>query len=302
MKPFRMRYYLMAPLLVLAMIACAKRDSDFAKKAAEQKAAAEAAKKPGAAQPKPGDAKAGTNDGKVDVPESSRGGTPSTGTDKPADSKKSDSDTKEIDPEQKKKTPKEHEGDLHTEDSCDNKISMKLGDKEEKLSYDDIVKNEEGTYVLQDTQLFIEKKTESEKTTQLNMIGLPLELADGKDDAKSDKHLNFVCNTVKESSQKIEGDVTLPYDISTKDGSIKHLRIDNVSVSKTEQKTNSRIYKHASKSYNLKMVLALDSGNNQVSIVKAKDSKDIILKIQFKETKDQETITKTYQGTYSLKK
>jgi hypothetical protein len=279
MKPFKMRYYYLAPLLVLAMIACAKRDNDFAKKAAAGRDAQQKT----------------ANETNQTAPVNVGNGSASNAA---GDA------IKDADKDKNKKQDASYNGDLETKKSCENKVSMALDEKEEDVVYKDIVTNEDGTYTLQSTELFIDQAQDTAKPLQVNALGVPFNLPEGQDDGAG-KNLNVVCQTLDltdRSKEKINGDMTLPYDISTKDGSIKHLRQDKLALSKSEKIATSRIYPNSDKEYTFKKLISTESETMKIALVRMKDSKDFTLKIQMKSKSDLGVVTKTLKGTYSLKK
>lgn len=273
MKTFRMRYYYMAPLLVLAMVACAKRDNDFAKKAAAAKAAAQQ-QKPGAqTSPTP-------------TPTPGRGTTADT-----AATDKKDS----------------YKGDLSAvrQDSCANPIAMEINtDNDEKeLSVDDLITKDKASYVLQSTKLFVETtaKGADKATSQIALEGSLYELPkDFKSQAQATDKAMVTCLT--KTLEAATGGLTLPYDISTEDGSIKNLRQDKLELTKTSTALTSTLYAQAQDAKDLKVSPdGVDS--YKLLIVGGKDNAEITIKTQTV-TKDTSgnTIKKTVMGTYSLKK
>jgi hypothetical protein len=304
MKSFNMRPYYLAPLLVLAMIACAKRDSNFAKDAAAKRAAEQQ--------------KAGTQGTPTASP--SPGASPGAS---PADAAPAaDSDGKPADDaaktdEQKKaeeaKKAAAYEGDLTTQSACENKISAALADNEEEISMKDIATGEEGTYILQSGEIFIEQSVDADKSSlQLDAIATPWTLPADQDKAEG-KNLQIACHTVKlteKSTDKISGeDFALPYDISTKNGFAKHIRRDSVTLSATENVVKSKIYayKNSKEGFDVNEYVrnpntANESVKATIKLKRVKGSKDFSFIIQRKSTQAKGVSTKTVIGTYSLKK
>lgn len=297
MKSFQMRSYYLAPLLVLAMVACAKRDNDFAKKAAEAKAAAE-------------QLKAGTQKPAAS-PVPSPGASPATAAD---GSEVTDPAASTTDPDDKKKADaKSYEGDLTTQKSCDNHISSSPEENESAIEMRNILTSEEGTYVLQSGELFLEQQdTDSDKpSNQINAIATPWTLAADQDKAEG-KNLQVTCHSVdisEKSKQKVSGVLALPYDINAKTGFAKHIRRDQITLSATEKTVKSNIYtyKKAAEGFDVGAYVANpnsanDSVKTVVTMKRVKNSTDFKLIIKTKTTSATGVSTKTVLGTYSLKK
>lgn len=284
MKSFKMRSYYLAPLLILAAVACAKRDSDFAKKAADAKATQQQ--------------KAGTQG--TPAPSPSPGASPAdTAADpdaKPAEDGKKAEDAKKED-------PTAYEGDLTKQASCENKISLTAGDDEHDIDVKDIITNEDGTYILQSAELFLEQSKDSEKTAnQLNAIATPMKAGEVGQIVVG-KNLQITCHTVdlsENSTQQISGLLSLPYDISTKDGKTKQMRRDEVVLSKEKKSALSTI--DQAKNFDLQELIKNAKETTTIKLRRAKDSKDFTLILQFKKKNAEGVSIKTVLGTYSLKK
>lgn len=308
MKSFQMRSYYLAPLLVLAMVACAKRDNDFAKKAAEAKAAAEQLKagtqKPTASPvPSPGASPAtAAEDSDVTDPAAS---TTDPDAQKAEDAAKSD--------DKMKADAKSYEGDLTTQKSCDNHISSSPEENENAIEMRNILTSEEGTYVLQSGELFLEQQdADSDKpSNQINAIATPWTLAADQDKAEG-KNLQVTCHSVdisEKSKQKVSGVLALPYDINAKTGFAKHIRRDQITLSATEKtvKSNIYVYKKAAEGFDVGAYVANPNSTNDsvktvVTMKRVKNSTDFKLIIKTKTTSATGVSTKTVLGTYSLKK
>lgn len=286
MKTFKMRYYYMAPLIVLAMVACAKRDTDFAKKAAAAKEAA--AQKPGTpgTDTSPTDNTTGTG----------RDGSAGTGTDtakdkngKPVESKKDGT----------------YGGDLESTyaTSCENKIAMVADADEEELVTKEVITKDKGSYVLQSTSMFSERIEKGSKAkNQVVLAGSLYELPkDFKTSSQDHSKILVNCHTIKidnKSTQTLTAVGSLPYEISTEDGSIKIFRADQIVLGKTSTATTT--LKASSMKFEDFMT---DNGNIRKSIVvKSKDSSDITIKLFTSKEDDKGTVTTTISGVYSLKK
>lgn len=272
MKSFKMRYFFLTPMVVLAMVACAKRDSDFAKRAAEARNAAD--KTATEAPPAPG----------LDANPSPKAD-PATLVDK---------DTYKG----------ETEG-LYKE-SCKNPIHMEPQEGEIELAMDKIVTKEKGSYVLQSSELYVDHAAKDVKGhNQLHATGSQFELPkDFNKTATDSTKVIPVCHTIKAdeaSTQKLSENLILPYEISTEDGAVKVLRQDQIEIDhKAVIKTISTLN---SKDSDLKEILS-DAEGKRSLIVKRTNSDDITIKLQITTTDETSgTLTNVFMsGNYSLKK
>lgn len=282
MKPFRMRSYYLAPLLVLAVIACAKRDNDFAKKAANNRAGAQKMTDR-TGQPLPKD---GVNTDLLNKEPTVK-----------------DAETKD------KKQETSYAGDLEQtfRETCKNMISMDVDSEkgEEEIALTDIITQEKKSYVLQSTELFAEKTGKDIKDIrQMTFTGSAFELPKDFKSQAEDQKTVVTCHNVSfdgAAKQEITADLILPYDISAEDGAIRVLRQDKVELSSAKKAVASTLY---SQSMNLKDAISEDVENKKILIVKHKDSSDITIKIQ-STTTDKKTgavLKKTISGNYALKK
>ncbi len=251
MNTFKMRYFFLVPTVVLAMVACAKRDSDFARRATEPVA------------------------------------------DKAVD-----------------KTA--YKGDLKAvyQDSCKNLISMDLknntsSDIEKELTLDDVVTKEKGSYVLQSTELYVDRAVKDSKiNNQLFATGSHYELPKDFVTTSTDNgKIVVVCHTVKAdeaSAQNLSASLVLPYAFSTLDGSVPALRQDKIDIdNKAAVKTTSVLY---SQDDNLEKMLTDSKGKH--SLVMKHTNGDITINTQVSTTDEKSgTVTNVFMsGTYSLKK
>lgn len=282
MKSFRMRSYYLAPLLVLAVVACAKRDNDFAKKAANNRAGAQKVTDR-AGQPLPKD---GVNPEVLNKEQTVK-----------------DAETKD------KKQQATYAGDLEQtfREACKNMISMEADTEkdEEEIVLSDIITKEKQSYVLQSTELFAERTDKETKDVhQMTFTGSTFELPKDFKGQAQDQKTVVTCHNVsldEAAKQEMSADLILPYDISAEDGAIKVLRQDKAELSSSKKAVASTLYSQA---MNLKEAISEDQENKKILIVKHKDSSDITIKIQ-STTTDKKTgaiLKKTISGTYALKK
>ncbi|MBS1969896.1 MAG: hypothetical protein JSU04_06290 [Bdellovibrionales bacterium] len=287
MNSFRMRYYYMAPLLVLAMVACAKRDNNFAKKAGEAKAAQQKA-----GQPTPTPSPTGKDTADTSV------------TTNPDGTKKTEEKDKSS------AVANAYKGDLEQTyaDSCENKLAMEVNkdDKEEEIQLKDIITKEKGSYVLKSTDLFAERTDKDSKIlNQMVLAGSSFDLPKDFKDTAQGQAVMVNCHTINladDSSQTMIGELVVPYEISTVDGAIKVLRFDKVELKNKNQSTALTVLK--AKEGNLTNLVEKEAEGRKVLLLKHSDSSDITIRIQ-KSIKDEKTgsvMKKTFSATYSLKK
>lgn len=292
MNSFKMRYYYMAPLLVLAMVACAKRDNNFAKKAGEAKAAQEKAAHP-TPTPSPTGKDAATPGADTSV------------TTNPDGTKKT-----EENKDKKSTVENAYKGDLEQTyaDSCDNKLAMEADkdNKEEEIHLKDIITKEKGSYVLKSTDLFAERTDKDSKIlNQMVLAGSSFDVPKDFKDTAQGQSVMVNCHTINladDSTQTMIGELVVPYEISTVDGAIKVLRFDKVELKNKNQSTALTVLK--AKEGNLTNLVEKETEGRKVLLLKHSDSSDITIRIQ-KSIKDEKTgslMKKTYSATYSLKK
>lgn len=299
MNSFKMRYYYMAPLLVLAMVACAKRDNNFAKKAGEAKAAQEKAAQEKAAA------------GKTTTPPAGKDGAdPGTGSETPVTTNPDGTKKTEEDKDKKSTVENAYKGDLEQTyaDSCDNKLAMEADkdNKEEEIHLKDIITKEKGSYVLKSTDLFAERTDKDSKIlNQMVLAGSSFDLPKDFKDMAQGQSVMVNCHTINladDSTQTMIGELVVPYEISTVDGAIKVLRFDKVELKNKNQSTALTVLK--AKDGNLTNLVEKESEGRKVLLLKHSDSSDITIRIQ-KSLKDEKTgsvMKKTFSATYSLKK
>jgi hypothetical protein len=293
-----MRYYYIAPLLVLAMVACAKRDNNFAKKAGEAKAAQEKAAQEKAAA------------GKTTTPPGKDSANPGTCADNSVTTNPDCTQKPDENREKKSTVENAYNGDLEQTytDSCENKLAMEVNkeNKEEELHLKDIITKEKGSYVLKSTNLFAERTDKDSKVlNQIVLAGSAFDLPKDFKDMAQGQAVMVNCHTINladDSKQTMVGDFVIPYEISTVDGAIKVLRFDKVELKNKNQSTALTVLK--AKEGNITNLVEKESEGRKVLLIKHSDSSDITIRIQ-KSLKDEKTgsvMKKTYSATYSLKK
>ncbi|HEY8269698.1 MAG TPA: hypothetical protein VIG33_02335 [Pseudobdellovibrionaceae bacterium] len=275
MKSFKMRYFFIAPMVVLAIVACAKRDSDFAKRAEDARNAANKTTPPTSPTPSP------TTDLKAPSPAPADPANPTTDTSEDQDGTK----------------------DLYKE-SCKNPIVMEVQEDETELAIDDLVSKEKSSYILQSSEFYVDHAVKDAKENslpknQLHVTGSQYELPKDFDKTATDENkILVICHTVKAdktSTQKMSDNFILPYEISAADGSVTVLRQDKIDIdSKATIKKVSTLY---SQKFSLKQLLA-DPQVKQSLIVKHSDG-SIVIKLQLTNTEDK---TDAFiSATYTLK-
>lgn len=283
----QIRYFLLTPMVVLAIVACAKRDSDFAKRAAEAK---EAANK--------------TAPGKDPKTSLSPSPNPSVSPAEPADSV--------ADNEEESRNDQDGTADLYKE-SCNNPISMEAKEGETVLTVEELLNKDKQAYVLQSSEFYVEQtakasKEESAAKHQLHVTGSHYALPqDFKAKATASNKMVVVCHTVKAdeaSTQKMSHGYILPYEISAADGAIAVLRQDKTDIdNKANIKNVSTLYSQA---YNVKHLLADTQQVTKSLILKQADG-TIVIKLHIKNVieKSEETsgaVTNAFvSGVYALK-
>ncbi|MGZ3795455.1 MAG: hypothetical protein ACXVB1_03775 [Pseudobdellovibrionaceae bacterium] len=260
MTSFQLRYFFLTPLVVLAIIACAKRDSDFAKRAAEARNAANKPAPQASASPSPGKT--------VPPPNPSPSTSPATPADPSAN----------IDNEDQDGT-----ADLY-KDHCDNLIKMEAQEGETELTLDDMLTKEKKASVLQSSEFYVEHATKDAKAkSQLHAASSQYVLPKDFSKTATDKNkITLICHTVKAdktSTQKMDAQFILPNEIS-EDGSVSVLRQDKIAIdNKATISTLSTLY---SENFNLKKLLEDVRVKNSL-IVKQADG-NITIKLQLAET------------------
>ncbi len=327
MNSFKMRYYYMAPLLMLAMVACAKRDNNFAKNAAEAKAAQEKTAQEKAAREKAGQApctslcppsapggKGGTNPGNtVDgaTPVKEKDG--STVTTKPdgtkvtatADGKtivtSPDGKTMTTTPdgkitvEDKKPATKDaYKGDLEQTlaDSCENKLAMEVNkdNKEEEIQLKDVITKEKSSYVLKSTDLFAERTDKDSKTlNQIVLAGSAFELPKDFKDTTQGQAVMVNCHTINLADDSSQ--TMIGELVVPYEISTADGAIKVLRFDKVELKNKNQstaLTVLKAKDGNLTNLIEKEAEGRKVLLFKNSDSSDITIRIQ-KTIKDEKT-------------
>lgn len=271
MKSFKSRYFFLAPMVVLALVACAKRDSEFAKRAAEAKAGAQKTETPATDSAKP--------------------------TSPPAP---------ELNP---KSETKAYEGDVTdiVKDTCENPIKMEAQKGEKELVLSELFSDDQGSYVLQSTEFFSETQSEGEDSkNQLHATGSAYTLPEKfKSSTIAHDKIIVVCHTGKDGSKdkkvhKLNGSLRLPHEIHL-DGKVKIFREDKVAIENTTIKTTSTLYEQ---DQDLKKMISEAKPEGLKFIILKQSNNDIVVKMQIIKTdeKTSETGLLSMSGTYTLKK
>ncbi|WP_413289919.1 hypothetical protein [Bdellovibrio sp. HCB337] len=277
MNSFRMRHLIMIPLITLAVVACAKRDSNFGKKSRGGNQTKTATDGTGTGTGTP------TNpDDKVDL-----GGGDKDSVDQPEVTEETD------------------EVAGYTE-QCKNPILMDVADGDDPVTVDELLKDGKGTYSLIDTQYFVETETKAEEAKkQLYVLGSEYATPAGFSKAVSDSQKIFVnCHTIKPSASKdatnkIRHSNDLPNSFDAETGIGKVMRQDAFSIKDGTLKTLSTLY---TGNYSLEDQLGQSKPEGRkVLIVKHGDKVIIKLKYSTTETSGQKT-TMTASATYKLVK
>lgn len=277
MKSTGMRYFLLAPMVVLATVACAKRDNDFAARLA--KAKSEAAEKTG----KPLDGTAASRFTKT-TPE-----IPTT-LPLPAEAYKGDAT-------------------IVRADACENPIKMEAQKDEKELALDEIGGADKSSLLLKSTEFFSEvttKEKETETKAQLHATGSLFTLPENfKATTSTQDKVAVICQTGKEApedrkAEKLEAVLRLPLEVLA-DGSVKILREDKVEIEGRLVKTNSTLYEA---DQNLKKMAGDENSEGTQLLVLKQTNGDVVIKLKTTSTDAAtgKTTTQWMAGTYTVKK
>jgi hypothetical protein len=270
-----MRYFLLAPMVVLAMVACAKRDSEFAKRAADAKTGAN--KVTTKASPSPSAS-----------PATSVSPNPSVSPAPTADKDLYKGDTENI-----------------AQDHCDNPFKMELQEGETKLELSDLLKEEKGTYVLKSTEFFVEYQAKNGKViSQVHATGSEFASPEEfKSPATVYDKIVPICHTAQDKIKEgkvisARGSIQLPNEFQI-DGSVKILRKDKFEAANALIKVTSTL---SSADANIKTMIGAEKPTGTTDLILRKDnSSDVVIKINYTKT-DAAGLTGSVwmSGTYSL--
>jgi len=288
---------LLIPVLALALNACAKRDSAFKKRAAQQ------AQQTKTTPPQDCPSKCTIETlppgkGKIELQKPGRG---HTGTEEQPDTKKpgTESPTEPV--------PEGADGALVHADNCVNPISMDPTGEEQALTLADLINpSNQGTYSLIRTHYFAEAEgKEGQKKEQIYALGsefkTPAEFTSSLSDTQK---VTVVCHTTQRTEgpdSSIRGSMDLANSFSAKDGKGTVIRQDNISAINGALFTSSTLY-----AGNTDLTQVVGDGKPQdlkVSLVKH-DENQVTIKMKFtrQDPKTGKRMNVTMAATYSLSK